>query len=41
MIFSFSKKFRIELLDNRNEDTIKSFINRYIEKGNIIVSDGW
>ena len=29
IIRSFSKKFRIELVDNKNTETIKNFINRY------------
>ena len=41
IISSVSKKFRIEVVSDRNTSTIKSFINRHIETGNVIVSDGW
>ena len=41
IISSVSKKFRIEVVSNRNSATIKNFIRRHIETGNVIFSDGW
>ena len=41
IISSVSKKFRIEVVSNRNSSTIKTFIRRHIETGNVIVSHGW
>lgn len=34
-------EFRLEATTNRNSDTLKIFVVKYIGKGNTIVSDGW
>ena len=34
-------EFRLEATTNRNSATLKKFIEKYIGKGNTIVSDGW
>ena len=34
-------EFRLEVTTNRNSDTLKLFVEKYIGKGNNIVSDGW
>ena len=36
-----SKQIRLEASLNRDSNTIKKFINKFIGYGNIIVSDGW
>ena len=41
IINNFNKDFRIEITKNRNTDTLKSFICKYVHKGNTIVLDGW
>lgn len=41
IISSVLKMFRIEVVSNRNSSTIKNFIRRHIETGNVIFSDGW
>jgi len=41
IIYSLNKKFRIEIIEDRNSESIKSFIKRHISTGNIIVCDGW
>ena len=41
IINSLTKKYRVEVIENRNADTLEDFIRRFIFTGNIIVSDGW
>ena len=36
-----SKDFRIEPVLNRDAETLKQFITRYVSKGNFIITDGW
>ena len=36
-----SKDFRIEPVLNRDAETLKQFITRYVAKGNFIITDGW
>ena len=33
--------FRIEGAYNRDTNTLSNFIRTYVEKGNVIISDGW
>ena len=40
IINSLTKKYRAEVIENRNADTLEDFIRRFIFTGNIIVSDG-
>ena len=39
IINNFNKDFRIEISKNRNSDTLRSFICKYVHKGITIVSD--
>ena len=41
IIDNYSKDFRLNLTLDRNQETLKSFIARYVEPGNTIVTDGW
>lgn len=34
-------EFRLEVTTNRNSDNLKLFVEKYIGKGNTIISDGW
>ena len=36
-----TKDFRIEGAYNRDTNTLSNFISTYVEKGNVIISDGW
>ena len=36
-----TKNFRLETVFNRDSEILKKFVNKYIDKGNTIVSDGW
>ena len=40
IINSLTKKYRLEVIENRNADTLEDFIRKFIFKWNIIVSDG-
>ena len=41
IINNITKYFRIEGTLNRDSDTLKNFIVKYVDKGNTIISDGW
>ena len=41
IINNITKDFRIEGTLNRDSDTLKNFIVKYVDKGNTIISDGW
>ena len=41
IINSLTKKYRLEVIENRNADNLEDFIRRFIFKWNIIVIDGW
>lgn len=36
-----TKEFRIEGVYNRDSAILETFIKKYVEKGNTIISDGW
>ena len=40
IIDKISKDFRLNLTLDRNQETLKNFITRYVEPGNTIVTDG-
>ena len=41
VIESRSKKIGLDFIKDRDEETIKNFINNHIEPGSHIVTDGW
>ena len=41
LIIKIKNEFRPETTTNRNSDTLKLFVEKYIGKGNTIVSNGW
>ena len=40
-INNLSKDFRVDIAYKRNSEVLKTFIERYIEKGNKIITDDW
>ncbi len=36
-----TKEFRLEASKYRDNNTIKKFLNKFIDSGNTIISDGW
>ena len=41
LINNETKDICMEIVQNRNQDTLKAIIEKYVKKGNIIISDSW
>ena len=40
-INNVTKDFRLEVTKNRTREILKNFLNKYIDSGNKIITDGW
>ena len=41
LIYFETNEIRLELAEQRNEDTLKTIMEKHVKKGNILVTDTW